>query len=85
MVDSLSGIGVQSYQQSGAQTFQPGKNVESRDEQRRVQQDDATSVKQSDFVSDAVTSRVEGVESAGEIESAGNEQTRRGSLVNITV
>lgn len=83
MVDSLSGLGAQSYQQPITQTFDPGKNVEERTQRETVRQQAAA---QGDGFASIETTGQKNVspqELSGPLEN--NPQAKRGELLNIVV
>lgn len=84
MVDSLSGLGAQGYQQPITQTFEPGKNVEQRTQRETVRQqavaqgDDFAQVEASSAQENSFSSKVSGP-------TENNPQAKRGELLNIVV
>ncbi|HCQ70728.1 MAG: hypothetical protein CL570_02675 [Alphaproteobacteria bacterium] len=86
MVDSLSGFGAQSYQQPISQTFQPGKNAETRTGQGQVAQDpNAQAVGAGEEAQQQQTQAIDVSSVVGDGPVENNAQAQRGSLVNITV
>ena len=86
MVDSLSGFGAQAYQQPISQTFQPGKNAETRTQQGQVAQDpNAQAVGTGEEAQQQTSQSVDVSRAVGDGPVENNAQAQRGTLVNITV